>query len=39
MLYECHGHIMMDGEDFSRARERHRAGIDRPAVERALAAR
>ena len=38
MLYECHGHIMMDGEDFSRARERHGSGVDRSAVECALAA-
>ena len=37
-LYECHGHIMMDGADFSAARERHRYGVDRPAVESALAA-
>ena len=37
-LYECHGHIMMDGADFSAARERHRHGADRAAVESALAA-
>ena len=37
-LYECHGHIMMDGADFSAARERHRHGVDRTAVESALAA-
>lgn len=37
-LYECHGHTMMDGADFSAARERHRHGVDRAAVENALAA-
>lgn len=37
-LYECHGHIMMDGADFSAARERHRHGVDRSAVESGLAA-
>ena len=37
-LFECHGHVMMDGADFSSARERHRNGVDRAAVESALAA-
>ena len=27
-LYECHGHLMMDGTDFSNAKKRHAAGVD-----------
>lgn len=38
MLYECHGHIMMDGEDFAQARDRHKKGVDRTAVRGGLSA-
>jgi len=31
-LYECHGHIMMDGADFKSARLRHSGGVCLPAV-------
>ena len=27
-LYECHGHLMMDGTDFSNAKMRHASGVD-----------
>lgn len=37
-VYECHGHLMMDGADFSSARERHRNGVDEPALRAALSA-
>lgn len=37
-LYECHGHIMMDGADFAAARTRHRDGADEAAVRAALSA-
>jgi len=37
MLYECHGHIMLDGADFRLARARHSAGVDEAAVRSALA--
>lgn len=37
-LFECHGHLMMDGADFQCARQRHAAGVDIAAVERNLAA-
>ena len=33
---ECHGHLMMDGADFSAARERHRRGVDVDALRSAL---
>ena len=36
-LYECHGHLMMDGADFSAARERHKNAVDETAVRAALA--
>lgn len=36
--YECHGHLMMDGEDFSAARERHKNGVDTVALRAALEA-
>ena len=26
--YECHGHIMMDGEDYLQARSRHKNGVN-----------
>ena len=37
-LYECHGHIMMDGDNFSAARDRHTGQIDTEAVHRELQA-
>ena len=37
-LYECHGHLMMDGADFRAAWARHRDGVDTAAVRGALAA-
>lgn len=37
-LYECHAHALMDGADFRAARERHRNGVDEPAVRACLAA-
>ena len=36
--YECHGHLMMDGEDFTSARNRHRKGVDTEALRRSLSA-
>lgn len=36
--YECHGHLMMDGEDFTAARNRHRKGVDTEALRRSLSA-
>lgn len=38
MLYECHGHLMMDGADFSGARKRHAHGVDRESLRQNLAA-
>ncbi len=38
MLYECHGHVMMDGADFAAARRRHANGVDLSAVKETLAA-
>ena len=35
-LYECHGHALMDGADFRTARDRHKNGVDVPAVRAAL---
>ena len=32
-LFECHGHLMMDGTDFQSARCRHAAGPDIPTIE------
>ena len=37
MLYECHGHLVMDGENFKQARARHLAEPDRSIVEAELA--
>ena len=37
MLYECHGHALMDGADFRAARDRHANGVDLPAVRACLA--
>ena len=36
-LFECHGHIFMDGEDFRAARERHSGRPDEAYVRQALA--
>ena len=36
--YECHGHLMMDGEDFTAARNRHRKDVDTEALRRSLSA-
>lgn len=33
---ECHGHLMMDGADFSAARNRHKNGADTAALRAAL---
>ena len=37
-LYECHGHLMMDGEDYMQARRRHRNDVDLATVHSYLAA-
>lgn len=37
-LYECHGHLLMDGVDFKAARARHLSGPNRSIVEAELAA-
>lgn len=37
-LYECHGHLMMDGANYTSGRARHEAGVDRAVVEADLAA-
>lgn len=37
-LYECHGHLMMDGADFAAARRRHSGGIDFAALRENLRA-
>ena len=36
-LYECHGHLVMDGENFKQARARHLERPDRSIVEAELA--
>ena len=36
--YECHGHALMDGADFTEARRRHGGGVDEAAVRRCLEA-
>ncbi|MBR6812422.1 MAG: amidohydrolase family protein [Oscillospiraceae bacterium] len=36
MLYECHGHIMLDGQDFNKARSKHINGADETAVREQL---
>ena len=38
MLYECHGHALMDGADYRTARDRHAHGVDEVAVRACLAA-
>ena len=37
-LYECHGHLMMDGADFTAARRRHAQGVDLAALQENLRA-
>lgn len=37
-LYECHGHLMMDGTDFSNAKKRHAAGVDMNSLRENLSA-
>lgn len=37
-LYECHGHLMMDGADFAAARRRHAQGVDFAALRENLRA-
>ncbi len=37
-LFECHGHLMMDGEDFRTAYRRHAGSVDLSAVETYLTA-
>lgn len=34
--YECHGHLMMDGKNFTIARSRHRDGVDIDALRLSL---
>lgn len=36
MLYECHGHVMMDGLNYKEAAARHREGVSEKAVREAL---
>jgi len=36
--YECHGHIFMDGENFRKARDRHKNGVDKVYVRKVLEA-
>ena len=36
--YECHGHLMMDGEDFASARKRNKSGADIDALRNSLSA-
>ncbi len=38
MLYDCHGHIFMDGVSFREAAARHKNGPDEAAIRAALAA-
>lgn len=38
MLYECHGHALMDGADYRDARARHASGADAAAVRACLEA-
>lgn len=37
-LYECHGHLMMDGEDYFQAKRRHQNGADIETVKEELRA-
>ena len=37
-LFECHGHLMLDGTEYARARARHGGGADRTALAENLAA-
>ncbi len=37
-LYECHGHLLMDGRDLFAARERNREGVDEESLRSALEA-
>ena len=37
-FFECHGHLMMDGTDFTNAKERHSAGVDYDSLRQNLAA-
>lgn len=37
-LYECHGHIMMDGNDYLLAKRRHKNGVDKAKVKEELKA-
>ena len=37
-IYECHGHLMMDGKDFAASRNRHRNGVDNTALRITLSA-
>lgn len=36
--YECHGHIVLDGNDYQKAMALHRTGLDRDVIRRRLAA-
>ena len=38
MLYDCHGHIFMDGISFREAAARHKNGPDETAIRTALGA-
>jgi hypothetical protein len=35
-LFECHGHIILDGADYAASMARHKNGVDIPAVRAAL---
>ncbi len=37
-LYECHGHVLMDGAAYPSARDRHRSGVDDGHVRAVLSA-
>ena len=36
--FECHGHVLMDGDDFTAARDRHHSGVDDAHVRQVLSA-
>ena len=37
-LYECHGHLLMDGSDYAKAKKRHENGPDETIIRAELAA-
>ena len=36
MIYECHGHIIADGDSYIQSMKRHKFGINEPYVHEAL---